>query len=329
MWNKLASLHLILMGVLLCLVSFKSENLQADILIQAMDTSNTEYQSALHLESSAQSFSDWQKSQVLKQAPVAELRRLYTAAMATYLQGSLSESQKLFEKVADLRNQYHWSESARYLIFTAVLRRAQSETKSYVKQSWLNVSLEIGWDLKPDDKIFPPPLIQEWQQQRDQLQWISIHTLLSDPYLSSILINGHYYDLKKIIPRIPKLRARVTLLSNQKQSVTSIVSTDQIFEKLKWKDWIVSQKCNEPKNWESTNRSKFRIIWPSNCQKNLDLEITQTPKALLSPVSEGPKLKTSSNWIWWGLGAIAVAYVVHSQNKQQESSSGKSSTYGF
>lgn len=321
MWNKC----LLTIAILCNATAF------AEVLIQGMGTPPIEYQAALHLDPKAESYVDWQKNSLLKEAPVYELRRLYTAAMASYLQGSLVEAQKAFEKVADLRHQYHWSESARFLIFTACLRRAQIETKSYVKQSWLNVSLEIGWDLQPDAKIFPPPFIQEWQQLKEQLQWISPHPLMADPYFGGVLISGRFYNLKNSIAKIPRLRARISFLSNQKQLITLVTSTDQILKPIDWKDWISSQKCPEQKNWDSTSypSGKFKVVWSSACKKNLDLSITQAPRAFSTSQTDYDKAKVSNNWIWWSLGAAAVAYVIYSQNKQQERAGGSSSTYGF
>lgn len=319
MWSKLWILFFI----------FYSLPSLGEVLIQAMETSSTEYQAALHLEPGSQTYVNWQKNNLLKEAPIQELRRLYTSAMASYLQGSHLEAQKAFEKVAELRHQHHWPESARFLIFTACLRRAQLETKSYVKQSWLAVSLEIGWDFEPDSKIFPPPFIQEWSQQKSQLEWIPTHALLADSYLDGILISGHFYDLKKTIPKIPKVRARVTLLSNQKKNVTSVLSTDQIAKGLSWSDWLVSQKCKDEKTWEFDAKNKFQVIWPSSCTKKLNLEITQMPQAFGTTQTPVEKSKVSNSWIWWGLGTLAVAYVIYEKNKQNEDSKNSSSTYGF
>ena len=319
MWNKL-----ILTGLLL--FNFAAS---AEVLMQAMETTNSEYQTALHLQPSAQSYSEWQKNLLYKEAPVQELRRLYTAAMAAYLQGSSVEAQKLFEKTAELRHQYHWPATARFLLFTACLRRAQLETKSYVKQSWLNVSLEIGWDFEPDPQIFPPPFVQEWQQQKSQLTWTSMHPLLSDPYLSGVLINGHFFDLKKSVPEIPRIRARMTFLSNQQQPLTIVASTEKLAERLVWKEWLVPQKCESKQHWEGNQKNKFKTVWPQIC-RNLDLEITKNPTSFSTSQTSSDKPKTSNRWIWWSLGALAVIYVVYEQNKQSDrSSSSSSSAHGF
>ena len=299
-------------------------------LIQASETTDAEYQSALYEQTHAQSYMDWQKSQFLNELQARELRQIYTAAMAAYLNGDMVNAQKNFEKVAELRHQHHWGESARFLIFTACLRRAQLETKSYVKQAWLNASLEIGWDLEPDSKIFPPPFIQEWQQQKQQLQWISVHSLIADPYLKGLMIAGHFYDLKKSVPQIPKIQARISFLSNQKQPITLVTQTEQILKEIHWKEWLVAQKCEEPQKWSAPAiKTSFKVIWPASCMKTADLNITQAPSNFQSSSAPIEKPKVSNKWIWWGLGTLAVAYVLYEQNKKQESTNGGSSTYGF
>ena len=304
----------------------------SQVLLQAAETTSAEYQAALLSNPSNQSYVEFQKSKLLREAPVNELRRIYSGAMAAYLNGDTSAAQKNFEKVAELRHQYHWNESARYLIFTACLRRAQLENSQYARQSWLNVSLEIGWDQEPDPKLFSPPLIQEWQTQKDQLSWISIHNLIVDPYLNSLMISGHFYDLKKNLPKIPKIRARISYLSNQKHTVSAVIMTDQLTKEINWKDWLAATKCEETKNWEaSKSDDKFKTIWPSHCLGKMDLEITKAPPAFHSASVQLNKPSVSSNkWIWWGLSTLAVAYVIYDQNKkQQESSPTQSSSYGF
>lgn len=300
-------------------------------LLQAQETTTADYQAALQASPFTQSYVAFQKSKISKDAPVAELRRLYSSAMVAYLNGDAKAAEKGFEKVTDLRHQHHWGESARFLIFTACLRRGQLEKKSYARQSWLNVSLEIGWDLEPDQKIFPPPLIQEWRTQKEQLQWVSVHSLIADPYLNGLMISGRFYSLKNSLPKIPKVRARISYLSNQKQPVTAIALTDQLTKEIEWKDWAVATKCEEAKNWESTKPDgKFRTIWPASCLSKMDLEITKAPSAFQNNAMPMSKLSVSSNkLIWWGLGTLVVAYVIYDQNKKQESSSGQSSTYGF
>lgn len=322
MLNKIIRLFFSMRLFFYLVPTLPSSLASAQGLIQAPDVSAIEYQTALQSNPSSQSYVDWQKSHLIKEAPVAELRRLYTSAMAAYLQGDMINAQKNFESVAELRHQYHWNEPARFLIFTACLRRAQIESKPYVKQSWLNVSLEVGWDLEPDANNFPPPFIEEWQSQKQQLQWVSLHTLISDPYLNGLMVTGHFYDLKKSVVKIPKLRARISFLSNQKKPITIITSTDQLTKEIDWKGNLVSQKCGDDKN----------IVWPSSCTMNLEITKNMPTMQLAnvnSSAAEKPKV-SNNNWIWWGLGTLAVAYVIYDQNKrQQDSSTSSSSTHGF
>ena len=87
-----------------------------------------------------------------------------------FLQGSMAKAVSIFKEVANCRHKRDWSAQQRKRILYALFRLAQVTENQVQSRQWIQKALEFSRDIGPDLQKFPPPLLQQWKQQRKHLE---------------------------------------------------------------------------------------------------------------------------------------------------------------
>lgn len=239
--------------------------------------------------------------------------------------------ERLLNKVPD-----SWSASERSILFQSAMRLAQLETGAN-RIKWLMKALSQGPDQIPDAQLFPPPLVQEWEELRNKSPKISVQKLIPFGW-KGIQIQGAYYDLSSDV-QIPITSEPVHLkwISNLYQPFTAI---QPLFApkdgQLPREAWVTGE-CRRPEFSESAKTfSEKKAFFNLDCvdsadskPKELKLGVTEPKNPSITMFAE-PKTRPiyKSPWFWAGVGAAVLVAIAVTQRKS-ESEKEPSTTYGY
>ncbi len=240
---------------------------------------------------------------------------------------------KLESLINQIPNQ-DWSSGDRQVFFKSAMRRAQLAVNDPEMEMWLRHALTIGYEFNPDHTLFPPPLIQRWQQVKQKIQTRKVQVAGLNVDWSQIMING-VSCTADVCPAFPDtdIPVRITWLSDKWQPYTAIIKLSQLPQEIPARRAWVAGECRSPQFDRAANI--FRDKQPFF---GLDCEKSQATSANLNltPVSgrlnmfEPPKKERplyKSPWLWAGVGAVIAIVVAQSQKSQEKKD--PSTSYGY
>ena len=138
-----------------------------EVVIQSEQTPDLRYQRYLLENSKSQSFiqyyiskkSDW-SYKLLSELKLGQFH---------FLGGNLEESRKHFLKMVELQHKADWGLKERGSIHYALMRLSQLEKDEKKRQSWLRQAIAFDYDKRPDPRLFPPPVIENYQKLRKKM----------------------------------------------------------------------------------------------------------------------------------------------------------------
>lgn len=314
------------------LILFSANAGAAQVIQRAQTASPLEYKSYLLASSQRQSPSQNYLSQHPSAANRNRFVQLIAEAQKKFLAGSTDEARDSFRLVLNLAAEEDWSIAEREALVYTTLRLAQISNSNEERDVYLKLSWTFGADVQPDSRLFPPPLLVRRTELYASFAKISVNTENLRKRFTYVIVNGFRIDLQKN-EKFTLIDGdyRVTFISDSYAPQTHLGLASQL-EGL--------AEDSTPLAQGSCERHSDQEFFGADClTKHLeDLQlrpsVSLASAPVTSPMAVDFRIPTSSKplykkgWFWAGVGATAIAVVVLSQKKSEESSS-PHTTYGF
>lgn len=274
------------------------------------------------------------------------LLKLYSEAQKALVSQSQDEARRRFQGLVNLTGADDWSRTEREIFTYAYLRLAQFEVEASRRDAWLANALFVGVDIKPDSKLFPPPILRRFEQLRAQAPSWKAEAAIDSEW-SRALINGVPCSLQDC-PRFPNLpvRVRVTFLSDKWQPQTVQTELSALAsvkpDRVAW----VKGNCEHTEFSELANPiADKKAFYSLACEKKAAIS-TEAPSQIvdLKPRAPNPpepiwgqtapstrpdaKPFYRRAWFWAGLGGVILAGAVLANQKRGKDETQTSTTYG-
>ena len=185
------------------------------------------------LGSQHKSFAEHQLKELREKAKNFYLINQLEKAQELYLDGQTQEANTLFKKITQTAFQADWEEEERRILLYSFLRQAQNETHSNKKKALLlSASRFYGKPLDsqyPDFGLFPPPLIESFNQVQKQSTVFSLNWQAIFPQHEIFLINGE--RKKESSLNLSEGFYRITSLSSSHEPWSQYISISQLLSK--------------------------------------------------------------------------------------------------
>ena len=335
--------------ILTILISTSVVPASAKLLIQSGSLSNIEYEAFLKTHPEYEPvMSVWLENPAYEVSS-RSLRQAFDEAEKSFLSEPVEVAYDKYKQVPTLAFKSDWSDSERQLIFHAFLRVAQTAINEKKRMEYLKLSKQFDSKLRPDDNLFPPPLIKEWDslQAKDLFKIIQLNKSFSA--YSVGFINGRKIEFKRFTVLVPKSDFRLTLLSNSKAPFTKIVNAEKIYSVKPSSPSLVEGSCKKPEIYKGMS-SSAAALFAGDCVANTEGSMLGAPggnlptvkNKYLTDVSEKTlaqnRLETRTSFesapfyksgtFWVAVGAVA-AYVAYKQKEDNKDSGVATQKTGF
>ena len=290
-------------------------------LIQAPQTPYEEFQAYLETEE-INSYSHFQLQEIKKQSEsVKSLSFLLEQAQRSFLKGHLKQAGDYFRSIVEQAYDNDWNKEIKDMIFYSYLRLAQIEWKDNPNH-FLYSALIFAPSFKPDESLFPPPLIRKFNKIKNKQPLLKIKLGRIFPFHETILINGKSFSKKSI--SLPYGNYRVTALSSSHQPWSQKISLSDLAQKRIVTPPWAGGNCNNPS--VSKKIKKENILYPQFCRWNPNLKLVKEEKVTSNLIIENnikqkikATLKNNKKWIWTGVIATGVTVGIIFLNREQPS----------
>lgn len=305
--------------VLLGLVAGKGA---AQVLVRDSTTDPLEFAAYCEAEG-LKTFAQWQKEKIYTSKRVERLQPLLSRAQAGFLSPDPLSSKATYQKIVSLSHAQDWNEEERKIIFYSFFRLAQLEKSEASSRLFLKEALVFGRDLKPEAKLFPPPLIKAYRQIKKRAFLSPLHLGTVFAQHDWVLINGRAYknDQKLMLPYgVYRVRA----LSSSHEPYTEVIPLSRLVLMKVKTPALVSGPCEGDVKLSPFLKTQLKssgdvkVLFPGFCvwdkQKTAGAKVL--PESFKDvPLGEGVPLSsasgmTSHKWFWWGLAGLVAGGAV-------------------
>ena len=300
-----------------------------EVAIQAEQTSEIVYGKYLSENPKTQSFIQYFLSQ--KQELTYELFRELKSGQFHFLSGDMDQSQKHFQKMAELQHRANWTAKERESIHYALMRLFQMEKDKSKRDNWLRQAITLDYEKKPDPKLFPPPVVESYVRLKAKMPQ-SIWPLPEKADLfDEILINGKVQKTRSGFIRTVGEIQRIQFLSNTYSPVHYVANPKEL-KKMSIKLIPLARgNCQGAVLGSHFKLDRKWVYILNNCFSNQSLagfigtkdyedsrlgqRILASPKNRLSlktqPLNERKPAFYQSKWFWIGFSVLLTGFTFH------------------
>jgi hypothetical protein len=309
-------------------------------LIQSASVSPIEYEAFLKMNTQFKPVSEELASQRTYEVSSQKLPELFDEAEKSFLSEPVEVAHDKYKQVIRLALKSDWSDSERKLIFHAFLRMAQTAVNAEKRSEYLIQSRQLDSKLKPDDNLFPPPLIKDWEalQAKDIFKIVQLNK--SFAAYNVAFVNGKRIDFKRFTLLVPKGDFRLTLFSNSRAPYTKILNAEKIKYVLASSAPLATGDCNNPKFNKALSAA---ALYPDDCVSyGLKAKNGSLTKSDLGEFNEKSvmqnRIEARTNFesrpfyksgVFWTAAAAVAAYVIYKQNENDRDGSPATHKTGF
>ena len=287
------------------------------ILIRSVETTSTEFSAYAETEP-VKTYAQHQLDNKRKQPRPVKLQPLLKQAQMDFVSYDPNQSKKSFHLITEQIHSFDWNTEERKFIFYSLFRLAQLEKDLQKQKLLLQEALVFGMDLKLDLKLFPPPLVELYFQQKKVAVFVSLHLKKIFPQHEIILINGKFYSNQQKV-KLPYGIYRISAFSSSHASWNQTLSLSQLISKKINTSALVSGSCRQP-TFNPLSKNPVRILFPNFCVWNslqhslvkTEDNIVPTDINMTEDLKE-PEQKSEwmeEEWIWIGAALIVGAGAV-------------------
>ena len=298
-----------------------------EVVIQGEQTSNINYQK--HLMENPQRQSFIQHQILRKPALTYELLSKLKSAQFEFLNGDLKKAREHFQKIASLQHLANWGSRERESIHYSLMRLAQLQRGETQRQAWLRQAVALDYYRKPNPKLFPPPLINDYQKLRRKMVQNIWQLPRRAELFDTVLINGKkqkgYSGFIKTVDAVQ----RIQLLSNRYLPVHYVARPLQLKNLTIKLVPLAYGSCDRPIFNADVNPKENWIYMTDNCTSNNKLPLMarkSNPIQNSTMILDSMKKKKRSSqfyeskWFWIGLSSLVAGFAIYDgQNRQSRS----------
>ena len=279
-------------------------------MIRAPQTPVEEFDAFLQTEK-IESYAQVQLEEIQNQyQDIKNLSSLLEQAQRSFIKGHLKQAGDYFKAIVGQAYEKDWIKDAKNIIFYSYLRLAQIEWKDN-PNPFLHSALVFAPSIKPDSSLFPPPLIQRFNEIKQNFSKLTTPLNRIFPFHDIILINGIIFPKTRI--SLPYGKHRVTALSASHQPWSQVVAVEELIQKRIVTPPWVSGTCKHPV--VSKNIERKNILYPHFCRwkssKKSPVKKTQAEELITNVeknIEQGlnANLKIPKQWVWAGVIATGI-----------------------
>jgi len=299
------------------------------VLLQHADVSDVTFQAALQARSSKPgvfSYADYAAQRGFDESLGERLKNDFLEAQKAFLKSEEVSVKSKWSNVTSYAYKTDWPRAYREIIQTAFLRLSQVESDTQKSEVYLNEAAQYDPSFKPDEKIFPPPLLRQFEEVQRNLKTVRLPGSLFQNF-DKVLINGVAFTPKNGARLVPTGLKRVTLYSSKYKTLTRTMESSDLELWLPEAEPLVRGSCSSMKaqvDNEEQKNVQFEVVRPDRC-------LTDTLSAGRAPwtaiTSEGePQTQNVSNkrgrLITWGAVLVGLAFLARSFEKTSSSEGG-------
>ncbi len=264
-------------------------------------------------------------SQSLDQAPEGatdKLGILLQHAQESWLSGSIDSARENFAKMIEQALREDWRAPERETIVYAMMRLAQVSKNDFERDGILRRALVFAPDARIDEDLFPPPLVQRFQDLKNAGGEASerpskkgvIRIRLKSIFKSAefVRINGKKYPLDSDLDlALWPGEYRVSVFSDFALPLVMIMSEDELLHFSYHPTLLASGTCREPKLNVASTSVKVDVLFAKGCVRTWELNhwlprplgerqngSSETPKSDIEQLSSIPSNGTiPSEWL--------------------------------
>lgn len=318
--------------VLLCCTTF-AEPLP---LLRAPTASPNEFEAYVQGQSEFIPLSEWLVRHRVDAKWPKEVQRRLLLAQTEFLGGSLPRARELFQELLQLSPDQDWRAKERKIFAYAALRLAQLSRDEDSRRLFAQDAARWG-ATGLDVNQFPLPIWRLYQEEltRQTVDRLDLH--LWQPLARYLLVDGRPYILGPNTEfEIDNESHRFTLIYDH----AAVQTVNSTWEGLKlWNPKIspsTSGNCQSPIWLDPNLPAQTSLYFSNDCvvaKEKLNVRPVPAPSPLAlneisQPIPSATMTQQRSPWLWVGLGAAILAFVVVSNQPRSQSAS-PSTTVGF
>ena len=304
-------------------------------VIKAPQTSMEEFQTYIQTESEVSyAMHQLQKIRESNSQAKLDLQLLLEQAQEGFLKDHLKNAGELFRTITKKAYQYDWDQESQDIIFYAFLRLAHIEWKGESPEVFLHSAILFAPHKQPDESLFPPPLVQKFNDLKKQLPLLTIHWNRIFSSHDVILVNGKEVSADQPI-RLPYGEYRVTALSSAyKKWSRKRIAISHLVQKKIITPAFVRGSCQQLVMQQSLKQ--HRVLFPHFCITSLLAIHTDTTRAISQKIHQNIQTHSAKNLDtnfkkdfttkknhWWtyskwtllGAGLLAGAFFIFSNDE--------------
>lgn len=303
------------------------------VLVRAHAATEIELQQFLLVNPGYRALTDYLRLKVQHAPERRELLAAFEAAQRDFLAASMEQAKASFQKVVARRLDLSWPESDRRVLHQAMLRLAQIDGKH--ESEWLSAAARFAPDLKPDPRLFPPPLVKRAavaasMVARQSLTWRPTFA----HGVALILVDGRAYEGgRELAITLTPGDHLVEVQTNFSIPEKFVGNHQDVIRYTFAPRPIAGGTCASP-SWQNNidTGSNLAAFYSVNCVvkpgfdgwRNLTqtakapgMVITDETKSLVLPRSPEIQEKKTSPWLWWALAGLATAgaFAIYEHNR--------------
>ncbi len=289
-----------------------------EVAVQGENTPDIYYEKQLIAHPQRTDFISFEVEQQRKKHAdiLEELKR----AQFHFLKGSLDQAIQHFQRIHDQQHDEDWDLEVRKVIHYSQIRLAQLSQNERQKQ-WIKSALQFAPDLKLDQSLFPPPLVEKYTALK-KMEPLQVWALPKNSNsFSRIFINGREQKKHSQFLRYRQGKVRISFYSNRYLPIHLVVKTNKLEGHSLDTVPIAQGECGQINfNHKASAGVQFHLV-DSDCNQPLrakSLASTTTPTKLASPPENGRKRSFfKSKWFWIGASVLAtgLAYQAIQNNR--------------
>lgn len=199
-----------------------------NIIYKNIDQNDLEYQAEKVAKTDSVGYDEYLAD---SQAPANlkdNLTRAFLTAQEHFLKSEISVIENYWQDVTVFALKADWDKAQREMIQIAYMRLAQSASNAEDTRKYLSYAIEFDNTYKPNQKLFPPPLIDQYLALRAQSNNVPVLFKNADGF-TYILLNGNKYKISNRTPlEITSGIKRITYISPTFAPVTRILDAQEI-----------------------------------------------------------------------------------------------------
>ncbi len=257
-------------------------------------------------------------------------------AQILFLDGDLQQAKDHFSKVVEKKWSCDWADDERKIISFSFLRLAQMTPNLEAQKDYLYEAIQFDESFRPDEAIFPPPLVNSYKTLLQQLPRQKIVLPTFSKKFTGLLRNGRFLSLANLTLEAQSGKARYTFVSDSYQTEKYFISLTELSALTLEPQPLVYGDCDNMQVHESLKwQTELHVFFSLNCIKGMQQNSSLATQSLSSspqmkeltasteiPVQDAPKGSwLQRNGLWLGtaiVGSLLVSYHLKNQDKEQQ-----------